>query len=163
MKRRSLNLGILSTLGAVLGGCGFQLRRPPPLPFRRIALQQFAPRSGVAAALTAALKGTCEVVQDPRAAEVVLVAHQDRTTRTLVASSAAGQVRELQLRVFFHFHIETAQGRLLAPLSEMLLSRDMTYNESAALAKELEEAQLIAEMQNDVALQVMRRLASLTL
>jgi len=92
-----------------------------------------------------------------------LVAHEDRTTRTLVASSAAGQVRELQLRVFFHFHIETAQGRLLAPLSEMLLSRDMTYNESAALAKELEEAQLIAEMQNDVALQVMRRLASLTL
>lgn len=145
-----------------LSGCGFALRRPPPMPFARIALRQFPPRSGVAEALSTALRGSCEIVDDPRKADVVLVAHQDRFTRTLVASSAAGQVREVQLRVLFHFHIETSQGRILAPRAEMMLSRDLTYNESAALAKELEEAQLVREMQADIALQLARRLASLS-
>ena len=175
MQRRGLTLGMLraisllgtwgtlSAAGGLLTGCGFQLRRAPPMPFRRLALKQFAPRSAVAAALSAALRGECEIVGDPRQAEVVVVAQQDRFVRSLVASSAAGQVRELQLRVIFHFHIETAQGRLLVPLTEMMLSRDMTYDESTALAKELEEAQLIRDMQNDIAAQLLRRLASLTL
>lgn len=175
MQRRGLTEGMLKALalfgslsalgatGGLLTGCGFELRRAPPMPFRRLALKQFAPRSAVAAALTAALRGECEIVGDLRQADVVVVAQQDRFVRSLVASSAAGQVRELQLRVIFHFHIETAQGRVLVPLTEMMLSRDMTYNESTALAKELEEAQLIREMQNDIAAQLVRRLASLTL
>lgn len=175
MQRRALTLGMrralalcatlaaLGAAGGLLTGCGFELRRAPPMPFRRLALKQFAPRSAVASALTATLRGECEIVGDPRQADVVVVAQQDRFVRSLVASSAAGQVRELQLRVIFHFHIETAQGRILVPLTEMMLSRDMTYNESTALAKELEEAQLVREMQNDIATQLLRRLASLTL
>lgn len=132
------------------------------MPFRRIALRQFAPRSGVFEAIKTALRGQCEVVDDPAKADVVLVALLDRNTRTLVASSASGQVRELQLRVLFNFQMETPQGRVLAPMVEMVLSRDMTYNESTALAKEWEETQLVREMQTDIALQVLRRLSSLS-
>jgi LPS-assembly lipoprotein len=41
-----------------------------------------------------------------------------------------------------------------------MLSRDMSYSESAALAKEQEEALLFKAMQSDIVSQVMRRLAS---
>ena len=46
------------------------------------------------------------------------------------------------------------------PASEILLKRELTYTESAALAKEQEEAFLYRAMQSDIVSQVLRRLAS---
>ena len=54
-------------------------------------------------------------------------------------------------------------GKELIPPSEILLKRDLTYTESAALAKEQEEAFLYRAMQTDIVAQVMRRLASVQL
>jgi LPS-assembly lipoprotein len=41
--------------------------------------------------------------------------------------------------------------------------RDISYNESYALAKETEEAQLYRDMQSDVVQQILRRLAAVKL
>ncbi len=166
--RRRL-LGALGTLagatmlGAGLSGCGFRLRRPPDLAFRRVALVQFSARSGMAAALRAAMRSNLEVVGDPRQADVVVVAIHEQRLRSIVASGAAGQVRELQLRLQFSYKVQSAQGQELLSPVEMALSRDMSYAEAFALAKAAEEEQLVREMQEDMALQVMRRLATLKL
>jgi LPS-assembly lipoprotein len=77
-----------------------------------------------------------------------------------VASTAAGQVRELQLRARLNFRLRTPQGRELIPATEILLSRDISYSETAALAKEQEEDFLFRAMQGDIVDQVLRRLAS---
>jgi LPS-assembly lipoprotein len=45
----------------------------------------------------------------------------------------------------------------------LLLSRDMSYSESFALAKEQEESQLFRAMQSDIVAQVMQRLARVKL
>jgi LPS-assembly lipoprotein len=92
--------------------------------------------------------------------DVVLHAIDDLRERSVVASTAAAQVRELQLRVKFNFRAQTPGGRELIPRAELLLSRDLSYTETAALAKEQEEAELYREMQNDVVRQVLRRLAA---
>jgi LPS-assembly lipoprotein len=42
---------------------------------------------------------------------------------------------------------------------ELMLSRDLSYSEVLALAKEQEEAELYREMQSDIVAQVLRRLA----
>lgn len=144
-----------------VSGCGFQLRRPPQLAFARVALTQFASRSGMAASLRAALRSVCEVVADPGQADVVVVALQEQRSRSIVATGAAGQVRELQLRLQFSYRVQSAQGRELLQPVEMVLSRDMSYAEAFALAKAAEEEQLVREMQDDMALQVLRRLATL--
>jgi LPS-assembly lipoprotein len=47
------------------------------------------------------------------------------------------------------------------PRVQLLLSRDMSYSETFALAKEHEEAELFRDMQADVVAQVLRRLASI--
>ena len=154
-------LGGLS--GAGLTGCGFELRRAPPLAFNSIALTGFAPRSPLAEELRRTLAQRVQVLDNPALAEVVLQATQDLRQKSVVASTAAAQVREFQLRVRLEFRAQTAGGRELMAPATLLLSRDMSYSESAALAKEQEEAEFYREMQTDVVLQVMRRLASIRL
>ena len=159
MNRRSA----LAAFGtAALAGCGFELRRAPELRFRTIALAGFAPKSPLAAELRAQLgtSPTTLVVESPLQAQVVLESLADGREKSVVASTAFGEVRELQLRSRFTFRLRTPQGRELIPATEIMLSRDLSYRESAALAKELEEESLYRAMQNDIAAQVMRRLAS---
>ena len=145
----------------LLAGCGFQLRRPPAMAFQRIALTGFAPRSPLAEEFRATLARTLQVVPAAAQAELVLVALLDTREKSVVASTSAVQVREVQLRLRFDFRAQTPAGRVLMPATELLLTRDMSYNETQALAKEQEEAQLYREMQADVVSQVLRRLSAL--
>lgn len=161
-RRRSLVL-LAAALGGGLAGCGFELRQVPPLAFGSIALTGFPPRSPLAEELKRALAQRVRVVEAPAQADVVLQSLADARERSVVAQTSAAQVRELQLRLRFQFRAQTPSGRELLPSSILLLSRDMSYSETAALAKELEEAELFREMQSDVVLQVTRRLAAIRL
>jgi LPS-assembly lipoprotein len=143
-------------------GCGFALRRPPSLSFASIAFTGFAPRSPLAEELKRTLATRTQVLADAAKAEVVLHALADQREKSVVASTAAAQVRELQLRVKFQFRVHTPGGRELVPKADLLLQRDMSYSETRALAKEQEEAELFREMQSDIVTQVLRRLASIT-
>jgi LPS-assembly lipoprotein len=151
---------ITAMLGsALLAACGFQLRGTTELPFSRIALVGFAPRSQLADELRRTLSQSAEVVATPAQAQVVLHALSDRHERSVVASTTASQVRELQLRVRLEFKLTTPGGRELIPATELLQTRDMSYSETVALAKEYEEATLLRAMQSDIVGQLMQRLA----
>ena len=157
--RRAL---IALTAAAGLSGCGFELRRAPELRFRSIQLIGFRPRSPLAAELMASINAsqTTLVVQTAAQAQVVLEALTDAREKSVVASTAAGQVRELQLRARLVFRLRTPTDKELIPATEISLKRDLSYTESAALAKEQEEALLYRAMQADIVAQVMRRLAA---
>jgi LPS-assembly lipoprotein len=93
-------------------------------------------------------------------ADVILDVLTDRREKTVLGTSSAGQVREFQLRMLFSFRLRTPQDRELMELTELQQQRDISYNESAALAKENEEALLYRDMQSDLVQQIMRRLSS---
>ena len=154
---------VVAALGiGVLAGCGFELKRAPELRFRTVQLVGFAPRSPLATELRNCIDAstTTKVVDSAAQAQVVLEAIADSREKGVVASTAAGQVTEFQLRARFRFRLRNAAGKELIPSTEILQSRDMSYTESAALAKEQEEATLYRAMQADIVSQVMRRLAS---
>jgi LPS-assembly lipoprotein len=155
MRRRRL----LAAAPLALAGCGFELRRAPVVPFKALTLSGFAPGSPMAEELTRQLAPGTRIVKPPAEAQAVLQALVDVRERSVVASTAAGQVRELQLRVRLEFKLTHPGGRELIPATELRASRDMSYSESLALAKEQEETQLFAAMHTDIALQVLRRLA----
>ena len=159
LPRRSL---IALPAAALMGACGFELRRAPELRFRSIQLVDFRPHSPLAEALVASINAsqTTLVVDSAAQAQVVLEALSDVREKSVVASTAAGQVRELQLRARLVFRLRTPAGKELIPATEISLKRDMSFTESAALAKELEEALLQRAMQSDIVAQVMRRLAA---
>jgi LPS-assembly lipoprotein len=163
MNRRVLLIASASSMG--LAGCGFQLRRAPELRFGTLHLSGFASDSPLAEELRRQLTAstTTRVVESASAAQVTLVALTDTREKSVVASTTAGQVRELQLRTRFVFTLKATDGRTLIAPSEIVLSRDLSYNERDALAKEYEEEALFRAMQSDIASQVMRRLAAVQL
>jgi len=158
-------LALAATLASGLVGCGFELRRAPQLQFRTIALTGFQARSPLADELRKSINAsTTTTVVDARAqAQVVLESVNDKREKVVVASGSVGQVTEFQLRERFSFRLSSVQGRELIPQTEILLSRDLSYTESAALGKEQEEAFLYRAMQSDIVSQVLRRLASVRL
>ncbi|MDQ2927227.1 MAG: LPS assembly lipoprotein LptE [Caldimonas sp.] len=150
---------------AALSGCGFELKKPPELRFKTILLTGFPARSPLADELKRNIDAstTTHVVEALKDAEVVLQALTDEREKSVVATTAANLVREYELRSRFRFQLRTANGKELLPASEILLKRELTYTESAALAKEQEEASLYRAMQSDIVSQVLRRLASVQL
>ncbi|HUR88560.1 MAG TPA: LPS assembly lipoprotein LptE [Ramlibacter sp.] len=158
MKRRTF-AALVPVLFA--GGCGFELRRAPTFAFQKIYLNAPA-ASPIARDLKKAIAsgGTVTVVADPLAADVVLDVLAEQRQKVVVGLSAVGQVTEFELRMRFRFRLRTPQGRELIPDAEIAQQRDISFTESAALAKESEEQLLYRDMQADIVLQTMRRLAA---
>jgi LPS-assembly lipoprotein len=155
----------LAVAGAslLLAGCGFQLRQVPHFAFDSIYIGAAA-NSSVANELkrNIASSGSIAVVDAGHldSAQVVLDVLADQREKVVVGLNATGQVREFQLRTRLKFKLRTPQGKELIPETELLQQRDISYNESAALAKEAEEGLLYRDMQTDIVQQLMRRLAA---
>ncbi|MFO1339785.1 MAG: LPS assembly lipoprotein LptE [Burkholderiaceae bacterium] len=161
VSRRTLWLAALGggVLAASLSGCGFALRQPTQLPFTKLAISGFKPASPMAEALRRSLPATVTVVAQPRDAEVVLVVLEDRYDKTVAASTAGGQVVEFRLRVTLRFRLDKPDGSPRLAEQRLELTRDMSYSETAALAKQAEEAGLVREMRMDLAQQLLQMLA----
>jgi LPS-assembly lipoprotein len=149
-------------LVGLLGGCGFKLRGVQNFAFSSIAVMP-NPGGAIAQELRGSFGDAVRVLgpKDPAAqAQVVMDMLGEQREKTVVGVNASGQVRELQLRIRVKFRLTTPQGHELIADSEILQQRDISYNESAALAKEAEEGMLYRDMQTDIVQQILRRLAS---
>ncbi|MBP8087610.1 MAG: hypothetical protein KAY15_02430 [Polaromonas sp.] len=166
MQRRHLVQSLAATgVLLVTAGCGFRLRGTPNFAFKSIYVN-IPDGSSLGSDLKRALaaNSALQVITDPQKmlqAEVILDALADQREKTVIGSSSAGQVREFQLRLRFSFKLRTPQDKELIEQAEILQQRDISYNESAALAKEAEEALLYRDMQSDLVQQIMRRLAAI--
>ena len=85
---------------------------------------------------------------------------QELREKTVVGTNASGQVREFQLRIKVRFRMRSAQGKELITDTEITQQRDISFNESAVLAKEAEEGLLYRDMQTDIVQQLLRRMAA---
>ncbi|HOM14309.1 MAG TPA: LPS assembly lipoprotein LptE [Rubrivivax sp.] len=160
LRRRAL---LLAAPAWAVAGCGFELRRAAELHFDSIALAGFAPRSALERELRAALERSIAVKEAPTQAQVVLQALQEQRVRRVVAFTASGQVRDIQLRKIFRYRAQTPSERELIPDARIELVREMTFIESAALGKQQEEEDLFREMRSDIVQQVLLRLSSIRL
>ena len=162
MKRRGLLAG--TGAAAALAGCGFQLRQAPDFAFDSIVVA--APASSPLAnelRRNLGANGKLKVLPplQQQQADVILDLLQEQREKVVVGLNATGQVREFQLRSRVRFRLRTPQGRELIPDTELLQQRDISFNESAVLAKEAEENLLYRDMQTDIVQQLMRRLAAI--
>ncbi len=157
-----LAVGAAAVVG--VSGCGFALRKAPTFAFQvvRIAGSENTP---VASQLRTALitNGLTVITSAEPAsapAQVVLTVTVDQRERIAVGQTAAGQVRELQLRTRFTFRLRTVGEKDLIEDTELLLERDMSFSETAVLSKAAEEELLYRDMASDVVQQVVRRMAA---
>jgi len=166
MQRRALLSLAASAAALSLAGCGFALRKAPNFAFSTLysGLSESSPL-GVELRRSLQSTGKVRVISDPRRineAQVILEVLSDQREKVVLSLNASGQVREFQLRLRFRFRLRTLAGKELIPETEILLQRDISFNESAVLAKEAEEALLYRDMQSDVVQQILRRLAAVT-
>jgi len=167
MKRRSLMalLGQAGLASVALSACGFKLRAEQNYAFQTIAIMP-NPGGAVATELRRSF-GSNVTVLAPNAplaqAQVVLEIFDEQREKVVVGINSSGQVREFQLRIRVKFRVRTPQGDELTPDTEIMQQRDISFNESAVLAKEAEEALLNRDMQSDIVQQLMRRLAKVKL
>jgi LPS-assembly lipoprotein len=170
MKRRSsllvlgrLSLGGLSALA--LDGCGFKLRASQDFSFACIAVMPH-PGGPLATELRRSFGSAVRVLtaaEPLTQANLVIDILQEQREKTVVGVNSFGQVREFQLRIRLKFKVRTPQGQDLVPETEINQLRDISFNESSALAKESEEVLLYRDMQTDIVQQLLRRLAAVRL
>jgi len=151
----------VSVLAALLlSGCGFHLRGTADLPFETIYVPNAT--AGVALDLKRNLQvGTrTRVVDDPRQAQAILQFTEESREKEILSLTGGGRVREFQLRYRVGFRVHDGKGGEFVPQSTIQLTRDVTYSDTAVLAKESEEQLLYRDMQSDMVQQIMRRLAA---
>jgi LPS-assembly lipoprotein len=164
MNRRSL----LCALGAIpaLSACGFRLRGSGgqgALPFSSVHIPGAANGSGLAFALRRMIQAgeSTTVVDDPEAAQAIIDILGETRDRGTVTLNTQGRIREYSLFYRVRFRVRGANGQEMLAPTEITLKRDLSYNESQAIAKEKEEDMLFRNMQSDAVQQILRRLAAL--
>ena len=149
-------------LAAIVAGCGFQLRGTlsSNLPYKTlyIALPE---TSDVRIWMQRYIRATdqTQIVDSAKDAEAIFVQLQDTRVKTILSVNAQGRVREYRLQLDYKFRVVNSKGQELIGPNEINLSRDITYDDSTVLAKDLEEGLLWRDMNNDLVNQIIRRLS----
>ena len=147
-------------LAVALMSCGFHLRGSAAVPFETLYIPDA--KAGIALNLKRNIEaGTnARVVDDAKKADAILELSGETRERIILSLSGAGRVSEYRLRYSVRYRVHDGKGNEYVPSSLVQLTRDMTYDDSAILAKEAEEQLLFRDMQSDMVQQVLRRLSS---
>jgi LPS-assembly lipoprotein len=157
MKRRHF----LLVLSLPLAGCGFQLRGTQHIPYRSLYLQVQDNESALIRRLRQALLENRVVLSESAGdADAVLAITKELKTRTILALSGGGRVREYRLNYSLNYSLSDRNGLPIYPDSLIQLTRDYTYDDNLYLAKTAEEAFLYRDLEEDIVQQIMRRLRS---
>lgn len=158
---RAFLISLTLSVTLLLSACGFQLRGAYNLPYESLFIS--LPEGSV---LGAGLKrqiragGGTRLVDTMEEAQGTFLQVAELRERQILSLSSAGRVREVRLRFRYAYRVVDAKGRELVPTTGVELTRDITYDDSAILAKEQEEQLLWRDMENDLVQQLLRRLAA---
>lgn len=144
----------------VLAGCGFQFRGAPELPFTSLYVVTNG-YSSFAAELKRYLASgkKSNIVERAEDAEVTLEILSETSEKQVLSLSTAGRVREFELRYRIYYRLSDRSKREWIAPTELLLRRDLTFDDRQLLAKENEEALLLRDMKNDAMRLILRRLS----
>ena len=160
--RSPLRLLLALIIAATIAGCGFHLRGVGSgnLPYKTmyIALPDTADVSIWLQRYIRA-SGSTLIVDDAKSAEAIFQQLGDSRQKNILSVNAQGRVREYRLQLTYTFRVVNQKGQVLVPANEVALTRDISFDDSNVLAKDLEEGLLWRDMNNDLVNQIMRRLS----
>lgn len=151
---------LLACSFAAVGGCGFRLQGQIPLAgnLRVIDVQAVDGQSDFVRAIRRNLR-SAGVTLDA-GAPAVLAVERDELLERVASVSARNVPREYELTYVVRFSFKVG-GELRVQGEEVSVSRDFSFDERAALAKDREREQLRMTLAEEAAVIVLQRLASL--
>ncbi|HNJ76996.1 MAG: hypothetical protein E6R10_05675 [Rhodocyclaceae bacterium] len=152
---------LIAAVTLLLAACGFQLRGAYTLPYESLHIA-LPDASVIGAGLKRQIRagGGTRLVEKEEAQAILLQVTELRE-RQILSLSASGRVREVRLRFRYAFRVVDPKGRDLVQTTGIEITRDLTYDDSAVLAKEQEEQVLWRDMENDLVQQILRRLSTI--
>jgi len=160
---RCFAISAIAALTLLVSGCGFALRgQSLDLPFKSILVEG---SQGTASEVLQILRNKPGLTISSKRleAQVVLTVISQQVDRTVVAFSAAGRPREIQLRMRVAYRINDGFGVELSGAQEIAQLRELSINEAELLAIGGAESLMIEDMQRDIAQQLVRRLRAVRL
>lgn len=157
---RSVRVFVLAVSVLTLSGCGFQLRGAYSLPYESIYFATGDNVIGAGLKRQVRASGGTRIAESAADAQVTFQPVGELRDSVIQSLSSAGRVREKRLRLRYAYRIVDAKGRDLVPQGYVELYRDVTYADSATLAKTQEEDLLWRDMETDLIQQLMRRLVT---
>lgn len=149
-------------LAFALSACGFQLRGTYNLPWETLAITGLPENHELYFQIKRAVEAgsLTKIGNDAKQASAALVVLRNDQLKSILSLSAKGLVREFQLTRTFIYRVVDAQGKELLPQAQIILQRDMTFDDERIFAKEAEEQMIWRDMQQDLVQQLLRRLAA---
>ena len=160
---RCLAISAIAVCALLISGCGFTLRgQDLGLPFKSIMVEG---SQGTASEVLQILRNKPGLTISSKRldAQVVLTVISQQVDRTVVAFSAAGRPREIQIRMRVAYRINDGFGVELSGAQEIIQFRELSINEAEFLALSGAESLMIEDMQRDIAQQLVRRLRAVRL
>lgn len=147
----------------LLAACGFQLQGRVPLPSSLASTwidTEDSQTDFVVDLRRALLASGATLAPRREGATAVLRVERDQLTERVLSVSGLNIPREFELTYTVRVEVEGG-GRTLLPKEQFAVTRDLSFDESALLAKEREQEVLRAALARDLVGVVMRRLSSL--
>lgn len=151
---------LLACSVTAIGGCGFRLQGQVPLVgnLRVIDVQAIDGQSDFVRAIRRNLRGAGVTLD--AGAPAVLAIERDELLERVASVSARNVPREYELTYVVRFSFKIGDEPRLQG-EEVAVSRDFSFDERAALAKDREREQLRMTLAEEAAVIVLQRLASL--
>lgn len=160
---RIRHLIVAAGAAALLAGCGFHLQGAARVSPRMAAVEFSSPDrySDLDRALRDSLVMSGSRLVDARGKPTAtLRILRDDSGRRVLSVSARNTPREIEVYYTVDYRVE-AEGRELLPMQTLTLTRNLSYDETALLAKEQEAEQVRAVLAHELAGLITRRLAAL--
>lgn len=159
MGKSMLKAFISLLLFGLLTGCGFHLRGTGPGTFPYTTAHVIG-ESAVAQQLKQSLSTLPSVTLNALKPAVVINIMSDSTEQKVLTVNNAGRVSEYRLFYRVTYSVQAGEQQLIEN-GKLQLNRDYSYDENNSLGKDAEAGLLIADMQQDAAQQILRRISAL--
>lgn len=163
MRKNQLRLSILLVIvSLIISGCGFHLRGNIPLPDSIKKMYVDAANGSFKEQLVPILEsGGAQVMSSEASADSVLRIVETSVDRTIGTLDSRGKANSYDIVFTLGYRFDDTQGNMLREAS-LQEQRRYNFNPEEVIESESEEQHLIQEMEEAIALRIVRQLSTVT-
>jgi LPS-assembly lipoprotein len=152
--------GLISVSG--LSACGFKLRGSVSVPYKSILISgRPSPQLRYDLERVIATGTDSKVVTSGKDADLILDIVNEDSTRQILTYSSTGQISAYRLNNRVVFRAFDNTGAEVIAESDIYVIRDLDFTTATVLASDIQQQQFLESMRSDLALQILRRIATL--
>ena len=145
-----------------LTACGFRLRGTVSIPYKTVFITgQPSPQLKTDLERTIAIGTNSIVVFGPKDADLIVDIISEENSRQILTYTSSGQISAFRLTAKVTFRAFDRTGDDVMPESEIYVIRDLDFTTATVLAADIQQQQFLESMRSDLALQILRRIATL--